>query len=145
MSLSLSRYRKVGKAFKTDLRAINTFYSTAGNGTGSHFWVAEASDPLTGTKRIVGTVGLQRIDADVAELRRLAVCLSTRGARVGSTLVRNLIQHAKDSGFKTVILSTASANFSALGLYAKLGWRLIRVVDEPVRRMHYLELDLGTV
>ncbi|MEW5300251.1 MAG: hypothetical protein WDW38_003085 [Sanguina aurantia] len=149
-----SVYRKVGAALRGDVRDIMTFYKVAdrskgvddeGSEGGSHFWVAEATSPSTGRQRIVGCVGLERVDAEVCELRRMCVCLTTRGARVGATLASNLIQHAKAHGFKKVVLSTASANFSALRLYSRLGWTLTKVEDEPVRRMHYMELDLHGV
>lgn len=152
----LEPHRKVGKALRGDVRDIMTFYkvpdaSTSavddikGSNGGSHFWVAEATSLSTDKQRIVGCVGLERIDAEVCELRRMCVCLTTRGARVGSTLASNLIRHAKAHGFKKIILSTASANVSALRLYSRLGWKLTKIEDEPVRRMHYMELDLDDV
>lgn len=125
-----------------DLANIGKFYSSAGSGKGSEYFVAEEFDPKSGASTIVGTVALQAKDSQTAELRRMSVSKSTRGGGVGRLLANTLICHAKSAGFQRVILTTTSAQYSALRLYGRLGW--VRQSSELMggMRMIKLELDL---
>ncbi|MEW5310627.1 MAG: hypothetical protein WDW38_002406 [Sanguina aurantia] len=125
-----------------DLSDIEVWYSAAGCGKGSNYFVAEEFDPQTGTSSIVGTVALQRMDAHTGQLRRMSVSKSVRGGGVGRLLGSSLIEYAKAVGFKKVVLTTCSAQYSAVRLYSKLGWVQVSTKMDWGLRMVSLELDL---
>ncbi|MEW5310626.1 MAG: hypothetical protein WDW38_002405 [Sanguina aurantia] len=130
----------VAHSIGDDLSDIGKFYSAAGYGKGSNYFVAE--EFKNGTSTIVGTVALQQKDAHTGELRRMSVSKSMRGAGVGRLLGNSLIEYAKDVGFTKVVLTTTSAQYSALRLYAKLGWVTVGSEMYSGMRMMRLELDV---
>eukprot|EP00667_Euglena_gracilis_P017587 EG_transcript_18548 len=120
----LQRY--VRTSLTEDLADIPAFYSEAGAGAGSMFWVACAQEgeeePV-----VVGHVALERKTAEVAELRRMSVRADYQGCGVAKQLCQALLGHAKQSGFETVILTTSTAQRPAIALYRRVGWREDRV------------------
>ena len=87
------------------------------------FWCAvdrRAGSPTLGA--IVGIVGGQALSAGELELRRMAVHSGARGMGLATKMVGVLEAHAREHGFKRVVLSTGYVMQPAQRLYAKLGY-----------------------
>lgn len=82
------------------------------------------------------------MDAHTGQLRRMSVSKSVRGGGVGRLLGSSLIEYAKAVGFRKVVLTTCSAQYSAVRLYSKLGWVQVSSKMDWGLRMVSLELDL---
>ncbi len=74
----------------------------------------------------VGIVTLQRRSAGEAEVNRLFVRETARGAGVGRALVTTLIDGARALGYRAILLSTVNRFAVSLALYRSLGF-----VDDP--------------
>ncbi|MDP9407360.1 MAG: GNAT family N-acetyltransferase [Actinomycetota bacterium] len=73
--------------------------------------------------RPVGCVGLKEVDTGVAELKRLYVAPSARGAGVARALLAAVEEHARGAGARAIRLITGEAQPEAVALYASAGWR----------------------
>ncbi|MDO9379531.1 MAG: GNAT family N-acetyltransferase [Nocardioidaceae bacterium] len=71
---------------------------------------------------------------DVAEVMRLAVLPSGRGAGAGRALLRGLLDEARRRGSERVLLEVADDNVAALALYRGEGF-----VDLSRRRAYYAD------
>ncbi len=60
---------------------------------------------------------------DVADLRRLSFAPEVWRQGIGTRLSQTAIEWCRDSGFRTIVLNTTSAQKPALALYRKLGFR----------------------
>lgn len=98
--------------------------------------------------KAAGCVMLQRLEADICEMKRLFVHPDCRGYGVGRHLCQRLISEAADLGYKTLRLDTGSRHTEAQALYGTLGFRQIEPYYEcpPELReiMLFMELDLTT-
>ena len=80
----------------------------------------------------VGCGGFTRIDAGVAELKRLWTAPGVRGMGVGRRLLQELEQLARDAGYRTIRLDTNRALSEAQAFYRREGYRDIeRYNDNP--------------
>jgi N-acetylglutamate synthase-like GNAT family acetyltransferase len=61
-------------------------------------------------RRAIGCGGLQRLDADTAEIRRLFLDESARGRGIGHRLLAELESHARRLGYKRVRLTTGDCH-----------------------------------
>ncbi len=100
--------------------------------------VAVASDSA------VGQVSGTSLDADGrVELISMWVDPASRGAGVGEALVQAVVDWAEAGGATAVVLSVKEANAPAVGLYARVGFRVtVEPADEGEMRMQ-LELPLS--
>ncbi|WPQ61795.1 GNAT family N-acetyltransferase [Chitinophaga sancti] len=80
---------------------------------------------------IVGTVALKHIDAESAEMTKLAVDEKFQGYKIGWRLVKEIMRLAEELGYKKVVLYSNTILVPALNMYEKLGFREIPV--EPGR------------
>ena len=78
-----------------------------------------------------GCVALRYVDDRRCELERLYVRPSARERGLGEALTRACIDAAKKSGRAQLILVTSPPYEAALRLYRRLGFRDIRVEDDP--------------
>ncbi|KAI8519884.1 hypothetical protein Bbelb_031410 [Branchiostoma belcheri] len=69
---------------------------------GSRFWIAVDQE---GT--VVGTIAIDRTSEATAELKRMRVLPSWRGKGVGKLLVKQLVEHCRDTGIEEVVLRTS--------------------------------------
>ena len=72
--------------------------------------------------RIVGSVQLKRLDETTAEVKRLYVKPTERGAGIGRTLVEVVLAEATSGGFETLRLGVAPYHERAQSLYLDLGF-----------------------
>ena len=123
-------------SLNADLSDIPRHY-LAGNG--SHFWVAESRG------EVVGMVGVQRLNHEEAELRRMSVASHIRRQGIGQKLLETAEGHCVNEGFSRIVLSTVTQLQPAIAMYLKAGFRLDR--EEPYGSMtvHYLVKDLNGI
>lgn len=84
--------------------------------------------------KICGTVGLFPINDEKVELRKMYFSKEIRGRGFGKKTLQRMIDEAKNRGFQTIYLETASPLIEAIGLYKKFGF-------EPTPEMHTARCD----
>jgi GNAT superfamily N-acetyltransferase len=101
-------------------------------------WLAERGG------EIVGTVALTDEGDGVAQLRWFLVDPAVRGSGVGRKLLRALLDHARDRGFKHVKLWTVDPLEAAARLYLDAGFRCTErnSVNQWGHRLDELRYDL---
>lgn len=121
-------------SLKADLSDIQRHYLAV---NGSHFWVAESM------REVVGMVGVQRLNREEAELRRMSVASHARRQGIGQRLLETVEGHCLEEGFSRMVLSTVTQLQPAIAMYQKAGFRLDR--EEPYGSMtvKYYEKDLN--
>jgi DNA-binding MarR family transcriptional regulator/GNAT superfamily N-acetyltransferase len=83
-------------------------------------------------RRFVGSVAVKGLPDATAQLRFLLVERSARGHGLGRRLVQRVLDHARSSGDRRIVLETASDLDAARSLYAMHGFRNVRsVAGEP--------------
>jgi GNAT superfamily N-acetyltransferase len=70
----------------------------------------------------VGVGGLRRLTETTGEIKRMFVRPSARGLGVGRAIVERLIADARELGFETIYLESASFMHSAHALYRSVGF-----------------------
>ena len=107
-----------------DLLQFDAHY-TAPHGA---FWV------LRDDTRVVGCVGVDRIDARTAELHRLYVDASQRGRGIGQRLVETVLDWARAQGLARVVLWSDTRFENSHRLYRRLGFAQLgeRVVEGDI-------------
>jgi GNAT superfamily N-acetyltransferase len=103
------------------------FFSTTPPG---NYWVAVDQRPDSATVgKIIGMVGAQcgpsgaAHDTEELELRRMSIHRSARGLGLAMRLVRVVEEHARQHGFKRIVLSTGFVMLPAQRLYEKFDFR----------------------
>jgi N-acetylglutamate synthase-like GNAT family acetyltransferase len=72
---------------------------------------------------VVGTAGLQKLDADTVELVKMAVSPEHQGRGLGGHLLQAMIKAARARGFGRLYIETNSALAASNHLYQKYGFR----------------------
>lgn len=84
--------------------------------SGGRLYVAEVHDA------VVGVGGLKRLSETAGEIKRMFVRPTARGLGVGRAIVERLVADARELGFRTVYLESASFMDSAHALYRSVGF-----------------------
>jgi ribosomal protein S18 acetylase RimI-like enzyme len=93
--------------------------------------------------RFVGCVALRKIDTEICEMKRLFVIPEFRGKNLGRTLAREVINAARELGYKHMRLDTVASMTAANALYVSLGFRPIAAYCyNPLDQANYYELSL---
>lgn len=79
--------------------------------------------------KIVGTIGLFKLNDDLCELRKMYLLKEHRGKGLGKILMDIIIKKAKEKKYKKIELETASVLQEAIGLYKKYSFREIEKPD----------------
>jgi N-acetylglutamate synthase-like GNAT family acetyltransferase len=87
------------------------------------FWVVEQAD---GSRRIVGTFGIECHDSDTTELRRMYIDAPWRGCGLAQRMLRTAEAMARELGFSRMIVSTADIQRAAFRFYTKSGFERVR-------------------
>ncbi len=93
-------------------------------------------------RAIVGTFGLKEHEKGIAEIRKMYLLSSCRGKGIGHFMMRFLLFKAKELGYQTVMLETASVLREAIFMYEKYGFVLDENAPftERCDKMYYLNL-----
>lgn len=90
-----------------------------------------------------GCIGLRKLDAERCEMKRLYVRPQFRGKGLADLLVRQIIEDARQIGYKAMLLDTFPFMEAALALYRKHGFYEIPSYNgSPMEELVYLQLDL---
>jgi GNAT superfamily N-acetyltransferase len=80
------------------------------------FWV------VTDAGRIVGSIGVERVDATSAELHRLYLDSDRRGQGLGEALVQRVVDWCREQGIGRLVLWSDTRFEHAHRLYRRLGF-----------------------
>ena len=109
--------------------------------TGGLFEVVE-----DGRGNLVGTVGVcPRADAGTCTLRKMYVVAEARGLGLGRRLLERALAGARQRGFRTMVLETASTMSAAIRLYTRAGFRPLEQAAASPRCNQVYSLDMDTV
>jgi putative acetyltransferase len=72
--------------------------------------------------RIIGSFGLYKINDELCELRKMYLDKNFRGHKLGKKMMEEAFLHAKNLGYKSIMLETASVLKEAIALYKKYGF-----------------------
>jgi len=119
----------------------------------SNFWVAISGD------EVVGCVAVElpaSCDASApwdaasgeAELRRMSVAAGWQGRGISRMLFEELQQFCRQKGFRRIVLSTSSMQTTAVKLYPRLGFSVVKQacvpsVWFPLATVSYFSKDLS--
>lgn len=101
------------EATDRDLDDIEAYYY---NNRG-HFAVLEIDN------RIVATVAIARVDERTCELRKMYMNADFRGRGIGRQLLDYALATAREMGYSTMVLETATPLVAATALYEKYGFK----------------------
>ncbi|MDO5416815.1 MAG: GNAT family N-acetyltransferase [Lachnospiraceae bacterium] len=71
---------------------------------------------------VLGMVAYHKHTDERCEMKRLYVSPECRGMKIGEKLVIEIVQHAKDAGFKEMVLDTITPLRTAIHLYKRMGF-----------------------
>ena len=90
--------------------------------------------------KVIGCVGLKKLDDNICEMKRLFVNDIYRGKGVGKRLVEKIIEEAKDKNYKKMRLDTLKTMESALKIYYKNNFYKIEpYYNNPNKDVVYIE------
>jgi GNAT superfamily N-acetyltransferase len=92
--------------------------------------------------RPVGGGGLQALDDDTAEIRRIFLDEAARGCGIGRALLAELERHARELGYERVRLTTGRQQPEALGLFRSAGYREIDPFNDGRFTDYWMEKPL---
>ncbi len=93
--------------------------------------------------RIGGCVGLRRIGGDACEMMRLFIRPEFRGMGLGKRCARDIIEKAREMGYRAMRLHTLPSMKEALSIYRALGFSEIPPYGaDPVEGAIFMEMDL---
>jgi GNAT superfamily N-acetyltransferase len=91
----------------------------------------------------VGCVALQPIDRDRCEMKRMYVRPNARGRSVGRVLAQAIVDHAREAGYRRMLLDTLPHMREAIALYRSIGFRdTARYRYNPIEESLFFELIL---
>lgn len=93
----------------------------------------------------IGCVGVRRIDAEIAELKRLYVRASHRGGKIGLTLLNKALEEAHSLGYKKIRLDVIPTLQKAKELYLSMGFcEIPAYFNNPIQGTTFMEKDLNS-
>ncbi|GAB3781926.1 bifunctional helix-turn-helix transcriptional regulator/GNAT family N-acetyltransferase [Nocardioides ungokensis] len=94
-------------------------------------------------ERVVGCGGVQRLDPDTAEIKRMWIHPDWRGAGLGSRLLRHLEERAAGLGHRRVRLDTNGTLTEAIGMYGRAGYRPTERYNDNPYAQAWFEKELA--
>lgn len=92
----------------------------------------------------VGCVALRRADHESGEMKRLYLRERFRGRGYGKRIAREILDQARDIGYRRVVLDTLPGMLEAQGIYASLGFKAMApYAFNPIPGVYYLEMVFG--
>jgi len=127
----------VDRSLAEEIDRIDDYYRDRNGG----FWVAVDHN------HVVGMFGLEQIDADAMELRRMYVDPGQRRRGIARTMLAFAEAESRRRGFKRLDLSTSELQGEALALYRNAGYFLLheeiaseasnKTLGGGIRRYHF--------
>ena len=77
------------------------------------------------------------------ELTYIGVSSAQRGMGIGKKLLNAFIEASRSHGYQSVVLSVEKENLSAISLYEKEGFKVIKTFSEGRYQRHRMELTLA--
>jgi ribosomal protein S18 acetylase RimI-like enzyme len=77
------------------------------------------------------------------ELTYIAVAADQRGRGLGNQLLNAFLEASRSRGYRSVVLSVEKENDSAIALYEKAGFKIVRTFSEGRYQRHRMELKLA--
>ena len=74
---------------------------------------------------LIGMVGVEHVDAETAELRRIAVARAHRKKGVGRALLASAEAFCLKHGYRKMVLSTSELQQAAAQLYQTSGYSMV--------------------
>jgi GNAT superfamily N-acetyltransferase len=93
--------------------------------------------------RPIGCGGLQRLDAETGEIRRIFLDQTERGRGTGSRLLVELEGHARRLGYKRLRLTTGDGQPEALRMFQAAGYQDIPPFTDGSFTSHWMEKALS--
>jgi GNAT superfamily N-acetyltransferase len=91
---------------------------------------------------VIGCGGVQRIDDETGEIKRMWIDPSWRGGGLGPRLLAHLEQVARDLGRSSAILDTNEVLHEAVAMYERNGYRRIERYNDNPYAHHWFAKDL---
>lgn len=93
--------------------------------------------------RLAGCIGLRKINESDCEMKRLYVRQEFRGKHLGSILIQQIINDAREIGYSHMLLDTLPFLEHALSLYQAYGFYEIKSYNNsPMDTSIFMRLDL---
>ena len=90
-----------------------------------------------------GMIAYHRHSEDRCEMKRLYVKPDFRGAKLGEQLIREILERAKQEGYKEMVLDTIVPLQSAIHLYRKFGFvECEPYYNNPMNDVIYMKKEL---
>jgi putative acetyltransferase len=131
----------IARSLRDEVDRIPAYYAEHG---GAFFVALEAG-------ALAGIFGIEGLDREAAELRRMYVRRDRRRGGIARAMLARAEEICRDAGCLRLTLSTSELQPAALALYRRSGYRLVREVTSTadtnkavagLRRYHF-EKDLG--
>lgn len=72
----------------------------------------------------IGVYVMKKISPSEVEIMNIAVRVDMQGEGIGSQLLAHAEEHAREAGYKSLLIATADAGFRQLYLYQKVGFSI---------------------
>jgi ribosomal protein S18 acetylase RimI-like enzyme len=93
----------------------------------------------------IGCVGLRKFAEGICEMKRLYLRPEARGKGIGRVLAEEIVEKAKEFGYKKMQLDTIETMKEAISLYKSMGFKEISPYRfNPVKGVIYMELELSS-
>jgi GNAT superfamily N-acetyltransferase len=93
--------------------------------------------------RPVGCGGLQALDPQTAEIRRIFINQTARGRGIGRALLSELEAHARRIGYQRVRLTTGDQQPEALNLFESAGYKETAPFTDGAFTRHWMEKPIA--
>ena len=92
--------------------------------------------------RLIGTVGLKRLDESTVELKTMYLQREYRGRGLGYGMLSAALDKARKAGYRRMVLDSISSYHAALRLYERNGFRSTERYNNNVYADVFMEKEL---
>lgn len=82
------------------------------------------------------------VEKDAIELTYIGVSSAHQGEGLGQALLHKFVEESRSKGYHSVVLSVEAENRTALALYEKSGFKIVKTFSEGRYQRHRMELTL---